>query len=616
MLIKERQPHFLNIKPEEVHTHEKRGMIFEQRLRKAGLLEEPEDQSDPKVVQKNENNTRLPSSSDEIGDKENLVHVQVSSDSTIGEQKSIKILADRTDSLESKLEEAGHLIDKPKPDKPRLSAVPQLHYVGWSEFKNKLVGETTIYAIEVLVGEAKYYYQRSEEERKSKQRLNDHSNERDQPTTENKESPPIPERIRINSKPVVSIMNQIDPMNRYEDPVVLLRPFKPLIYHETHIREVFQLLKAKWGDVDKEAPTDQAAESPVTNVKSHPTATVLGGVADSSSAGCETTNNDDQQSATTNTTSSEETTTNDPNSKQDAINEDMTDSLEALRDLGCLIEFIDAELRPIADSYRGSTRQKVWFSDLWHLFKPGDFIHCPLNHKQSSDYIYSGSKSNPQKPEDKYQEVMRVACTAGGRPHLEESNENYGGAGHNSRRNAFVISSYWVDFNGTRFNSRVFVFFLLPFAGEQDITSLQCYPLRFSPKADELKSKWKARGEAFREYTTFKYRYYTGKSLICQPDGTRTFGDEHPKHAQHIDSQVVVDFYEAFVAHPGWRTAGGKLALDDVACEGELVEDYPTFYWKDSDRKVLDYESDDEIYDDVHVDTKLMEEYIERDALS
>ena len=591
---------------------------LEGRLRKAGLLEEPEDQSDPKAVQKNENNPKLPSSSDEIGDEENLGQIQDSSDSSSGEEKSIKVLADRIDSLESRLEKAGHLIDEPKPDKPRLSAIPQLHYVGWSEFKNKLVGETKTYAIEVLVGEAKYYYQRSEEERKSKQRLKDQSNERDQSTTENKESTPLPERIRINSKPVVLIMNQIDHMDRSEDPIVLLRPFKPLIYHESRIREVFQLLKTKWGNVDKEATTDQAAESPVTNVKSHTTATVLDGVAVSSSAECETKNNDDGQSATTetNTISSKSTTNDDSKSKQNAMIEDISDSLEAFQDLGCLIEFIDAELRPITDSYRGSTRQKVWFSDLWHLFKPGDFIHSPLNHKQSSDYVYSGGKSNPQKPEDKYQEIMRVACTAAGRPHLEESNENYGGAGHNSRRNAFVISTYWVDFSGTRFISRVFVFFLLPFAGEQDITSLRCYPLRCSPKADELKSKWKARGEAFREYTTFKYRYYTGKSLICQPDGVRTFGDEFPKHAQHIDSQVVVDFNEAFTAHPGWRAnVGDKLALEAADSDGELVEDYPTSYWKDSTRRVLDYESDDEIYDDVHVDIKLMEEYIERDPL-
>ena len=77
------------------------------------------------------------------------------------------MLADRIDSLESRLEEVGHLTNKPEPEKARVPTIPQLHYVGWSEFKNKLVGESKIYAIDVLIGGAKYYYQRSEEERKS-----------------------------------------------------------------------------------------------------------------------------------------------------------------------------------------------------------------------------------------------------------------------------------------------------------------------------------------------------------------------------------------------------------------------------------------------------------------
>ncbi|KAM0799544.1 hypothetical protein BDR22DRAFT_890137 [Usnea florida] len=591
---------------------------FEQRLRKAGLLEEPEDRSDPKAVQKKEKKTEFPSSSDEIGDKENLVQIQDSSDSTSGEQKSIKILADRIDSLESRLEEAGHLIDKPEPDKPRLPAIPQLHYVGWSEFKNKLVGETTTYAIEVLVGEAKYYYQRSEEERKSKQRLNDHSNERDQPTTEDQKSTPLPERIRINSKPVVLIMNQIDPKSRSEDPIVLLRPFKPLIYHESRIREVFQLLKTKWGNVDREGSTDPAAQSAVTNDKGHNAAVNFSdSIAVSCSPEYETKSNDDEQSPTTetNTKSSKATTDNDPKSKQNAMIEDISDSLEAFKDLGCLIEFMDVELRPVTDSFIGATRQKVSFSDLWHLFKPGDFIHCPLNHKDSAEYLYMNDKPSPNKPEDRYQEVLRVVCTAGGRPHLEESNENYTHYNPKSRSNAFLISAYWVDFNGTRFGPRCFVLTMIPFVGEKDITSLECYPLRYSPEADQLKSRWKSRGEAFREYMTFKYRYYTGKSLTCSPTGYRGPDDDYPKHAENVNSQVVVDFNEAFAAHPEWRLSGSSLDLDAEDSSGELVENYPTSYWKDSDRRVLDSQSDDVIYYDLHVDIKLMEDYVERDAL-
>ena len=411
-------------------------------------------------------------------------------------------------------------------------------------------------------------------------------------------------------------MNQIGPTDRSGSPIVILRPFKPLVYHETRIREVFQLLKRKWGNVDNEAPTNHAAESTVANDKGHnATAPLLAGLAVTSSAECETKSNDDEQSATTET-NKKSTAENDPNSSQNAMSEDISNSLEAFKDLGCLIEFIDVELRPIMDSYSGSTRQKVWFNDLWHLFKPGDLIHCPLNHKETADELFVDGKYFPQKPEDRYQEGLRVVCTTGGRPHLEESTENYGGTGHRTRTNAFVLSTYWVDFNGTRFNASTWQFFLVPFVGEKDITSLECYPLRYSPEASQLKSKWKSRGEAFREYMTFKYRYYTGKSLTCGPTGYRGPGHDHSKHAENVNSQVVVDFNEAYAAHPEWRyTGSNKLMTESEDSSGELVEDYPTSYWKDSARRVLDYKSADKIYDDLHVDTKLMEDYIERDPL-
>lgn len=656
---------------------------LEQRLRQAGLLEKPGVQSDskenPEETKKSKTSkskdeskplnlkdgTDMPSSRDEMGDKRNPGQIKKSLKDTEGRDSSVQVLVDRIDTLERRLEEAGHLKDNPASEKPRLPAIPQLLYVEWSDFKNKLAGEQPIHAIEVLTGGAKYYHQRPEEERKNKQRLKDHSNDRDQPVNENWKSKTLPERIRINSKPVVLIMNEIDPTDRSEEPIVMLRPFKPLIYHEGRIREVFQKLKAKWGNTDVEAPTNQPNESTITedpgnsktpavsdgaigsisaesNVPSK-VETALDQIIDSDkvtiTASDETVTRRDRISppptgkipppsflSAANESLEKSLTTEAENPSSKAIpdcdskstgneeTEDLTDSVEALQDLRCLIEFLDSELRPVADSYRSSTRQKILFSDMWHLFKPGDLLYSPLGNKQTSDNIYVGGKAYPQKPNDRFQEVMRIGCTAGGRPHLEPCSANYTGAGHKSKINAFLISAYWVDFNGTRFASRAFVFYILPFLGERDVTSLHCYPLSYSPKGDELKSKWKARGEAFREYTTFKTRYYTGKSLTCSPVGYHS-PEEYPKHAENIDSQVVVDFSEALAANPGWRTASSNLALEDEDAPGEILEEYPTSFWKDSYRKVLDEARDDEIYDDMHIDAKLMEEYIERDAL-
>ena len=651
---------------------------LEQRLLQAGLFKKPENDSQStttpeefvppktsKVEEKLEpinprSSTESLSLRDEREDKDDLGRVKISLPETKGPEESVQTLVDRVDSLERRLKESGHLLDKPAADKPRLPAIPQLHYVEWSEFKNKMAGEEQFYAIEVLVGGAKYYYQRSEEERKSKQRLKDRSDDRDQPITDHKSSTSLPERIRINSKPLILIMNQINDTDQSGYPIVILRPFKPLIYHEAYIREVFQRLMTRWGSADIEATTNEAIEPPIrkevggstTPAVSHSAIgsvpveskaetvpehivgldnhtvtafdkTVTGSdkiysspTAESSHSSPPHVNKSIEQSAITAAKehSTEVVSEVDAKHTRDGDDEDLTDSLEALRDLRCLIEFIDMDLKPVVDSYRNTTRQKVPFCDLWHLFKPGDLLYCPIG-SPHRDYITFGERTLPQMPNDRFQEVFRVTCTRGGRPHLKESEANFTSLRHQSTINAFEVITYSVDFNATRFVSPTFSFDFPPFSGERDITSLNFYPLRYAPKVEELKSKWKARGEAFREYTTFKYMYYIGKTLTSSPSGYRAPDDSYPKHVENIDSQVVVDFDEALAANPGWRIFSNPLTLPYKDVSGELSEDYPSCYWKDSDRKVLDEAIDDAIYDDAHIDINLFKENIERDPL-
>ena len=59
--------------------------------------------------------------------------------------------------------------------------------------------------------------------------------------------------------------------------------------------------------------------------------------------------------------------------------EDPTDCVEALRHLRCLINFMDNELLPVIERIQSGKCQKVYFSDLWHLFKPGELMYAPLS---------------------------------------------------------------------------------------------------------------------------------------------------------------------------------------------------------------------------------------------
>lgn len=84
--------------------------------------------------------------------------------------------------------------------------------------------------------------------------------------------------------------------------------------------------------------------------------------------------------------------------------EDLTDCVEALRDLRCLIEFMDSELQSVVERMKSPTTQKVYFSDLWHLFKPGDLLYAPLGSKSESEVRFSDtnqpSSSPPQRTAD------------------------------------------------------------------------------------------------------------------------------------------------------------------------------------------------------------------------
>ena len=134
--------------------------------------------------------------------------------------------------------------------------IPQLKYVGWHEFKNKLVNEEEAHAIEVLVGGAKLYHQRAEREKKEEVQGGTHGhNQRaqqpmkleDEASASDARIPKeVPERIRINSTLILHILTEIG-SERLSRPSVILRPFKILVYYDAQLRERYHRLEAKWG---------------------------------------------------------------------------------------------------------------------------------------------------------------------------------------------------------------------------------------------------------------------------------------------------------------------------------------------------------------------------------
>lgn len=247
-------------------------------------------------------------------------------DSTDAAREPTQSLRARIDYVERKLREQEIVsddeeIDKSKPsiDEPVL-VIPELRYVEWIEFKNRQVGEKQAFAIEVLVGKARYWYQREASGGKPQNDYAEHKNIQTDSVEENENGSEedfegfkeLPEGIRINSRSAIAILSKIDSKGSWHRaPMVVLRPCKPFVYYEKQIRETLRRLETDWGEAENsdEATLDIRFDK-MNNVK------------------------------------------------------DLMNGLQALRDLRCLIQFMNQELKLVIDRYSRDFCKKIAFFEL------------------------------------------------------------------------------------------------------------------------------------------------------------------------------------------------------------------------------------------------------------
>ena len=549
---------------------------------------------------------------------------------------------------------------------PRI--IPQSKYMGWHEFKNKLANEEEAYAIEVLIGGARFYHQRVENVKKDavKGGIHGHEQRAKQPmklgdeayVSETSSPKEVPERIRINSTPVVRILEEIDAEQTWPIPTVILRPFKFLVYYDAQLRERYQRLETKWGAYESgialghgessvaKAP-DQVRNEAETSKPLDPPLTAEEGASpqyqtiDASTAQCGNAFGQGlglltevpaevkedrclERSPVESTSHSTIEAGNSSPKDKPVLNEeakkgtesnDVTDSVEAFRELRCLIEFVDNELKTVVEDFKARRRKKVYFSDLWYLFRPGDLLYAPLNTKADTEVAASLDDRLPlsiRKSGARFQEVWRIDATGNGRPNLRAPTDEESSA---KKVNPFILYGYSLGFTYRHtYDTYMYEFRIDAFPGQKDISSLAFYPLKYVADADRLCSKWKARGEAFREFHTFVHKYYIGRSLTSHPNGDYPPDDDLPKHAENIDSQVVVDFSEALSANPGWQVYRDDDLQIPFAVR-EFDEDYVTSFWSDLNPKVRHKSSFDYIYQDSSIDLKLSDEQRLQDKL-
>ncbi|THX66131.1 hypothetical protein D6D08_07458 [Aureobasidium pullulans] len=467
----------------------------------------------------------------------------------------------------------------------RQPCIPQLRRVDWYNFKNKWIEERK-HAIEVLRGPAKHYQDRNREtKRVEKLKKAGNNPARSLSEVGYDISPPqdAPERIRINSVPILAVNEDLDPITYRNElnptlPTTMLRPYMRLIRMEDMLMNHLSDLETKWA----------VAESEESKRKADSTFDIT---------------NDERAAPKTPQLAKEDSIHSlpasalslSPNTKESAQNEKdkqdhstfttsdpLTDSIEALRDLRCLKQFFELYIHPTVDRFRSKAARKVRFADLWYLFPYGEeiFLASALGAEARSSFTQTAESGA-------YQSVFRVYDHSGGRLRLsnpdddeDESNNNFqtpsAGPG---RIESFNMICYHIDWDSKSHSPVSYRIQIKPFEGEHDITSLDVYPTEYHKDFEPIRQQLLTRGRKFLELTKPTHMRYRGRTYDSHPCGYNS-GD--PLSAtSFVESEIMVDFEQS---PRGWQPNFGLEEYLTYASEN--VDDWPIAFWKDKEHNL------------------------------
>ena len=144
----------------------------------------------------------------------------------------LQFMEERVASLEATMRKVSEVeLKEDEGSGTRRRTVPELRRVRWAEFKHKLKDDR-LYAVEALVGEVRFYYQRLRRPRPARgfnyldeaPIISAHDTQLPSNWNPNQRDPVW--RIRINAIPVLRIVSEITDFDWPAQSVVLLYPFK------------------------------------------------------------------------------------------------------------------------------------------------------------------------------------------------------------------------------------------------------------------------------------------------------------------------------------------------------------------------------------------------------
>ncbi|KAG5765321.1 hypothetical protein H9Q72_006618 [Fusarium xylarioides] len=414
---------------------------------------------------------------------------------------------------------------------------------------------------------------------------------------------PLPERIRINSTAILRILSKIfqEEISTNFEPVLMMRPFRGLIWYKDEIRKwrddleknvIKTQIEAKKAQKEESEKAAEPKESDDEGEETTEDATEAKMEVDLSSDQKEPEADDkklegeakdkDPQStvdAVSNNTpdkkedadkadnkNDDESDTNDRRDRRrrrrslESMDTEIADAFintqEALDDLNRLVEFMDHDLEDKLTYLASDECTKVVWSDIWHLFKPGDFV-VSKDEKQAYRVIQVKYATHSMKPP-----TGRNLWMSEAKAKLDDS--------------PITIQCVFLDFDGERIGPVTQTIDIHRYEGERSIRSLPVVPLRRA-KTRSLKETLIKRGSMFIEACDPQRRgipmHYSGLSLETQ---------------EEIDSQVVIDFEEAFATNDvGGKTKPSGWTIEKLVleCFADQIKDDMQIYLHDVQTK-------------------------------
>ncbi|KAM0269559.1 hypothetical protein ACHAPA_004130 [Fusarium lateritium] len=430
---------------------------------------------------------------------------QVSEESKESEKCENDRSGSKTDELED-TDTNDTTIPRAKKPLPQAKLEPTVRECDWEEFKNYYSPQDTTHAIDILLAGDGLDEEMEDEQlkrlstKKRKKFLKSHERKPLRRSEDAKEYDEcLIKRVRINSPAVLSLLSKVMGQDFcVKTPHTFLRPFRPLIHYHDKMEERFASLEARVG----------------------------------------------QKTSSSN------------------------DGIRAYDQVKVYIEFVKHRLFPIYhkfDNLDYTHQPKVRYSDLWCLFRSGEVIHAGEGHNVGNSVSTSQRPSGQQLWRLYWMQRITMDWS------VDDLKDKKGKLRRDDLSEPEEISTpcYYIDFDGKSYKGVWRSFTIQQFEGEVDITSLPIYPIRFQPGYENTIQSCRERGERFRDLLSQQHskRLCPARREAEDEDGDDGESEDDDSDesdvdeedlkgrevSEYIDSDVVIDFEEAYKAHPSWQ---------------------------------------------------------------